>query len=64
MNTARYRGDCTDFDSTSYVGADTAGAFYRPISATFRRRVHGHPVQADPAARHADLWRRSDAGDV
>jgi len=35
MNTATYPGDCTDFDPAAYVGADTAGAFYRPIEATY-----------------------------
>lgn len=47
-NTAHYAGDCTDFESDAYVGADTAGAFYRPIEATYDAETDRTTIQYKP----------------
>lgn len=47
-NTAHYPGDVTDFELDAYVGADTAGAFYRPISATYDAETDRTTIQYKP----------------
>lgn len=47
-NVAHYRGDVTNFPPDMYVGADTAGAFYRPVSATYDAETDRTTVQFKP----------------
>lgn len=49
-NIAHYPGDCTNFDPDHYVGADTAGAFYRPVAATYDAEADVTTIQYKPMA--------------
>lgn len=48
MNELHYRGDCTDIDTTNYVGADRFGAFYQPVSASYDADADRTTIQYRP----------------